>query len=228
VTCYEALSGKRAFPGDDAMSVATRVATEDATPIGAFTKVDEVLARAMSKDKDKRFASCATFGDALAAALEQRPALTPAPASLRISMTSTSRDDAPFQPNTSSLVPKQTRRWQNLLAASGVLLILGLVVIGRRQRTVDSGVSMRDLAAEFALALESRSAPTTTHSGRPPDIHTSDPRPRPSATMSASAPASASATPSASASAPPPSAPSASALPPSPTPSPAHADSGAP
>jgi eukaryotic-like serine/threonine-protein kinase len=225
-TFYEALSGKRAFPGDDAMSVATRVATEDATPIGAFANVDEVLARAMSKDKDKRFASCAIFGDALAAALELRAGAPPASASLRISMTSTSRVDTPFH-HRSSLVPKQTRRWQNLLAASAVLLIIGLVVIGRRQRNVDPGVSMRDLAAEFALVLESRAnpPPASSHVARPPEPRASEPHPRPSSSPSTLP--SASAAPSASASAAPPSsAPSASVQ--APSPSAPRADSGAP
>jgi serine/threonine protein kinase len=224
-TFYEALSGKRAFPGDDAMTVATRVATEDVTPIGAFANVDEVLARAMSKNKDKRFASCAIFGEALATALESRPGITPAPASLRISMTSTSRVDTPS--HRSSFIPKQTRRWQNLLAASAVLLIIGLVVIGRRQRGVEPGVSMREVAAEFALAIESKSAPLPV-AARPPQspaVHASDVHPHPSAAPSASA--SAAIAPSASASAAPlSSAPSASVQAvPSGAP---HSDSGAP
>jgi serine/threonine-protein kinase len=224
-TFYEALSGKRAFPGDDAMSVATRVATEDATPIGAFSSVDDVLARAMSKDKDRRFASCAIFGDALATALEQRPGITPAPASLRISMTSTSRVDTPF--HRASLVPKQTRRWQNLLAASAVLLIIGLVVIGRRQRGVDPGVSMRDLAAEFALAIESRSAPAPMppHLVHPPEVRASDPHAHASSAPPASAVPSAATAGSASAGVVP-SAPSASIQVPAPTAP--HPDSGAP
>jgi serine/threonine protein kinase len=224
-TFYEALSGKRAFPGDDAMTVATRVATEDATPIGAFANVDEVLARAMSKDKDKRFASCAIFGDALALALEQRPAMTPAPASLRISMTSTSRVDTPF--HRTSLIPKQTRRWQNLLAASAVLLIIGLVVIGRRQRSVESGVSMRDLAAEFALAIESGSGapPVASRPVHPSEPRASEPRARASAAPSASVQPSATPSVSASAAAPS-SAPSASVQ--APAGSALHGDAGTP
>jgi len=222
-TFYEALSGKRAFPGDDAMTVATRVATEEATPIGAFANVDEVLARAMSKDKGKRFASCAIFGEALATALESRPVVTPAPASLRISMTSTSRVDTPF--HRASSIPKQTRRWQNLLAASAVLLIIGLVVIGRRQRTVEPGVSMRDVAAEFALAIEWKSnpAPAAPRPAQAPATRASDPRPHPSTAPSASA----SVAPSSSAStSTPSSAPSASVQ--APAASAPHVDAGAP
>ena len=72
-TMYEAISGKRAFPGDDAVAVATLIANENPPPIaGALaldSAVDRALARALSKHPKQRFASCEEFGKALADAL---------------------------------------------------------------------------------------------------------------------------------------------------------------
>jgi len=74
-TLYEALSQKRAFPGDDAVTVAKRIQNEEPPPIaqacGLDPHVDGVLERALSKDPEARFASAGEFGDALAEALGQ-------------------------------------------------------------------------------------------------------------------------------------------------------------
>ncbi len=73
-TLYESISGTRAFPGEDAVTVAARIGTEEPKPIaqqlGLDPRVDQVLGRALTKDPARRFASCAGFGEALAAALE--------------------------------------------------------------------------------------------------------------------------------------------------------------
>ena len=75
-TLYEALSRRRAFPGEDAVSVAARITNEEppgiAVGCGLDPHVDGVLARALSKDPEKRFASAREFGDALAEALGRR------------------------------------------------------------------------------------------------------------------------------------------------------------
>jgi tRNA A-37 threonylcarbamoyl transferase component Bud32 len=76
---YEAIAGKRAFPGDDAVSVAGRIAAGPPEPIARATghsvHVDEVLARAMAKEPKDRFPSCDAFGEALARALAGHAAL---------------------------------------------------------------------------------------------------------------------------------------------------------
>lgn len=76
-TLYEALSGQRAFPGEDAVAVATRITTEQPPPIarlvGLDAEVDHVLERAMHKDPSQRFHSAAAFGEALAKTLEHEP-----------------------------------------------------------------------------------------------------------------------------------------------------------
>jgi eukaryotic-like serine/threonine-protein kinase len=76
-TMYEAISGRRAFPGDDAVAVASLITNEEpppfATVIGLDPSVDRVLLRALSKDPKRRFGSCEEFGRALADVL--RPEL---------------------------------------------------------------------------------------------------------------------------------------------------------
>ncbi len=70
---YEAISGQRAFPGEDAVSVAARIANEPparfAPAIGLLPAVDEVLGRALDRHPEARFPSCEAFGEALAQAL---------------------------------------------------------------------------------------------------------------------------------------------------------------
>jgi eukaryotic-like serine/threonine-protein kinase len=72
-TLYEALTGERAFPGDDPLAVATRVATEDPTPLrsvgGILDRASQVLLRGMAKDPARRFASCGELAEALTDAL---------------------------------------------------------------------------------------------------------------------------------------------------------------
>jgi serine/threonine protein kinase len=76
-TIYEAISGKRAFPGDDAIAVATKIGTDEPPPIasaaGVDLHVDTVLARAFSKDPRERFDTCVEFGNALSEALRMAP-----------------------------------------------------------------------------------------------------------------------------------------------------------
>jgi serine/threonine-protein kinase len=76
-TLYEAISGRRAFPGEDAVAVASKIASDDAPPVsdvaGVEPAVDGVLARALSRDPRARFETCAEFGTALADALRAGP-----------------------------------------------------------------------------------------------------------------------------------------------------------
>lgn len=204
-TLYEALSGKRAFPGDDALAVASRVTTDTPTPLGTFTAADLVLARGMAKDKTKRFESCEAFGEALATALERREAAIRTP-TWRLTADRISESPGPR----SSLVPRSTRRWQNIIAAVAVLVIAALIMVGRRQAT-SSGASLREVAEAFSAAIAARPAPAPSASSR------ARPVAPPSASSSASPSASAAPSgsgPSPSTSAPvPPSAPSASTAP---------------
>ena len=72
-TLYEAVSGVRAFPGDDAVAVANRISKEEPSPIALARalniEVDAVFRRAMSKTPAARYESARDFGVALAHAL---------------------------------------------------------------------------------------------------------------------------------------------------------------
>ena len=76
-TLYEAVSGQRAFPGEDAIAVATRITTDEPPGIADFVgldrHVDDVLARGLSKLPSARFDDARAFGAALAEALWQSP-----------------------------------------------------------------------------------------------------------------------------------------------------------
>ncbi len=76
-TLYEAVSGQRAFPGEDAIAVATRITTDEPPGIaelaGLDPHVDEVLARGLAKLPSARFEDARSFGRALAEALWQSP-----------------------------------------------------------------------------------------------------------------------------------------------------------
>lgn len=75
-TFYEALSGHRPFAGEDAITVASRITTEDPAPIaescGLDPHVDGVVLRGLAKDLHARYPTTLDFGDALAEALERR------------------------------------------------------------------------------------------------------------------------------------------------------------
>ncbi len=72
-TLYEAVSGKRAFPGDDAVAVATLITNDHPAPfaasLGLGADVDLVLARALAKSPKDRYPNCEEFGRTLAEAL---------------------------------------------------------------------------------------------------------------------------------------------------------------
>ena len=75
-TLYEALSQQRAFPGEDAVSVATRITTDVppsiAEPCGLDAHVDTILLRGLAKIPADRFPSARELGETLAEALALR------------------------------------------------------------------------------------------------------------------------------------------------------------
>jgi eukaryotic-like serine/threonine-protein kinase len=167
---YEMLSGKRAFAGEDALSTATMVATmnppllseNEAEPSRRLVlrRIDGVLSRALAKDKGDRYTTCEAFGDALAAAIDTR----------------SSGAFSTFPPgHTQSMVPRATRRWQNLVAGVGLLVIVGLIVLGRRN---DETVSKTNDDPK-------PSASPAASPSKPPAVVTS-PKPKPKPVVSAS------------------------------------------
>ncbi len=72
-TLYEALSQTRAFPGEDAVSVATRITTDTPPGIAALCgldlHIDAILQRGLAKTPADRFPSARELGETLAEAL---------------------------------------------------------------------------------------------------------------------------------------------------------------
>jgi len=176
-TLYEAVTGKRAFPGDDALAVANRVATTKHTsPTGvrpqlaSFAHLDVIFDRALAKEARTRFATCSAFGEVLAAELDGTNfgEMTPAPRS--------------------SIVPRATRRWQNAAAAFAVAVIAALVVAGRFHGE-DTGVSLKSVASAFAASVAAPRAAITAPAAATASM-THRARPAESAGADAAAPAS--------------------------------------
>ncbi len=167
-TLYEALTGARAFPGEDAVAVASRVSSGKHAHLSGypglarFGHLDAIFDRALSKEPRNRFATCEMFGNLVAAELEGRneEILTPAP---------------------SSIVPRATRRWQNMAALASVGVIGSLVAIGRFH-SGDEGVSLKSVASAFASSVGS--APhmvVAAPPGPPSQTHRANPAPSTSA-----------------------------------------------
>jgi eukaryotic-like serine/threonine-protein kinase len=141
-TIFEAICTRRAFPGEDALAIAGRIATEPAPPL-PFTaadprlvsRLDAVLGRALSKDPAARYPSCRAFGEALVAVVEARVIDTP-----RISDT----------PPPRSLIPRATRRVHNVIAGVALLVIALLIAFGRG---AGDGISLHHVAQDFAAAV---------------------------------------------------------------------------
>jgi serine/threonine-protein kinase len=156
-TLYEAITGERAFTGEDAFAIAARVATEQPPPIPADATFDArlaniVLSRAMSKDPKNRYASCREFGAAFAEALERRPPVLVLP----------SVEQAPQSVTRSSIAPAHgpTLRGQNIAAGVGLLVIICLALIGHRAEEPEGdGASLKSASSAFAAKVDGHSAP---------------------------------------------------------------------
>jgi serine/threonine-protein kinase len=172
-TLYEAVCGQRAFSGSDALVIAGKIASEPPPPLAAVgcepriaNRLSAVLRRGMAKDAADRYPSCKELGEAVAAALE-----TPLPeigavtslaarAQREIERSPTTRgveregslDLAPRESTRPSImIRRQTHRLQNIFAAIGLLTIIVLVVIGRKNR--DEGEVAKANASASASAM---------------------------------------------------------------------------
>jgi eukaryotic-like serine/threonine-protein kinase len=177
VTLYEAISGERAFPGDDAVGVAAKIAIEDARPIARRCalpdEVDVVLFRGMQKDPARRYGSASEFGDALGTSLERTYQELSTPSSARAALAG-SGTTAP------AVVIASAPPTQPLRVAVGavtIALVSGLVGYAASRGTpLFQGLP--------AIASTTAPAPSVSASAPPtsaPHAHRPPPRPRPAA-----------------------------------------------
>ena len=76
VILYELLAGERPFPGEDVTQILYKIVNEEPKPpdlsaLGELApRLQEILAKALAKDADARYASASAFGQALGALVE--------------------------------------------------------------------------------------------------------------------------------------------------------------
>jgi serine/threonine protein kinase len=166
-TIYEAISGKRAFPGDDAIAVATKIGIDAPPPIasaaGVDLHVDTVLSRAFSKDPRERFDTCVEFGNALSEALRMAPR----------SAMQTLPDEA-HRGTHDSTGARVTRAATGGIAIGAMLAIVGFQLTAHlRQREEDR----RELPAPIAVVSERiEAAPIAWLAESPKTLKSAGPR----------------------------------------------------
>jgi eukaryotic-like serine/threonine-protein kinase len=181
-TLYEAVSGQRAFPGEDAIAVATRITNEEPPPIAEFAgvdaHVDEVLARGLAKDPANRYQDASAFGLALSEALLQSPR---AKLATLPDQRHRSQEPSAHESRSARLLIGGAAIGA-LLGIAGFQLTLGLREPERsaeaRSESVDTGNSAARPAAITAVASESpkppkaKPSPNRRDAGAPRAAHT--------------------------------------------------------
>lgn len=221
-TLYEAMTGARAFGGDDPVVTAGKVSNEPPPPLPPDLAAPQVvralgaaLSKGVAKEVDGRFASCIDLGEAVARAVERagegsafhptletleppsdngvatgdRLELERRPLSSRIAMERAARRAVTPIPTpygeTPTLTPivvrAETNRWQNILVALALVVIVTLVVVGKK--------STAPASPEAAKGAPSASAPysvTSAPTVSAPASTGKRPAPRPHSSSSSS------------------------------------------
>lgn len=171
---YEGLRGERAFPGDDAVEVAARIAQDPPARFCADrnlpTEVDDILLRAMARAPVDRFPSCEALGELLADALA--PAITP-PAR---AMMASSSGRLPI-PDTTPQAEHHERRWgQVALGASVIVATAALLVHTALRHEDDPRLTLApsaSISAEPVPSASERPRASSSPSVRAPRLRTS-------------------------------------------------------
>jgi serine/threonine-protein kinase len=169
-TLYEALSQRRAFPGEDAVSVATRITTDVPENIaqlcGLDAHVDAILLRGLAKTPAERFPSARELGETLAEALGIRTR------KMQPTLPDEHHRRAPWQ------VPAESRSWRTFVGGAAFGGLLGVAAlqlsnvlrepeIGGQADAAGPHVALAYLA-ERATAHRLPEAPVPSTSGRKP------------------------------------------------------------
>jgi serine/threonine-protein kinase len=161
-TLYEALSQQRAFPGEDAVSVATRITTDVPPGIaqlcGLDPHVDAILLRGLAKDPAVRFPSARELGETLAEALGIRTR------KMQPTLPDEHHRRAPWQ------APPERRGVRTFVggAAVGGLLGVAALQLSNLLREPDVGPSTADSAHAPIAYLAERAAPKRSADVTPP------------------------------------------------------------
>lgn len=182
-TLYEAISGERAFPGDDAVSVASKIANDPPEPFAADLRypdeLDAILLRGMAKNPSDRFGSCKELGQALLDALLANPGAGKVATSAGVGV---DRPSETLVGARLSKTPEPTfeptarpRPLRVFLGGVTVLVLAGLVVRSVLRDTRDTP-AYAQASASTQQPVQPPQAPTAE-----PDPPARKPRPRPSA-----------------------------------------------
>lgn len=177
-TLYEAVSGERAFPGDDAVLVAARIASGGAEPfatrIGYAPTLDDVFARATARFPEERFESCAAFGTALARALDPTPSDDEEVDDVRSSSVRAADDAAAVRSaadrSTTAARPER-KPWQILIGGLVVVIVVALLVRAALKNRDAALAEPAAASAASASAAPSTSAPQRAESRETRPLH---------------------------------------------------------
>ena len=158
-TLYEAVSGVRAFPGADPLAISHSIANQEPAPFDpslgeprAMNRLLTVLRRGMAKDRALRFDSCDELGRAVARALDTGVTLTEPPLSI----------SGEYAARSSVMIRKATHRFQNVAVALALLLLVSLVVFGKKSPRDPGDLSLKDAGAAFEKVVTPTIRPATT------------------------------------------------------------------
>jgi len=169
-TIYEAITAARAFGSEDAITTAGKVTSEPPPPIhesiasrSVLDQLESALNKGMAKDPKQRFASCAELGEAIGKALD--PPLLPdvveverTPLSSRMVIITERSSNAPPSggetPRPSIMIRQKRNRSQNIAAGVALLVIIVLVIFGRRSAD-EAREAAKDAGAETPSAAPS-------------------------------------------------------------------------
>ncbi len=162
-TLYEALSAERAFPGDDAVAVAAKIANDAPEPIalrlGLPPAVDEVLGRALDRRPERRYPSCAEFGAAFAQALQR------APSSAVLKLVSAPSEAAAAQPVARASDPPRERTTGQVILGAAVVVVTATLLVRTALRSAEEGDD--DPIAAVPAASQSVGVPSARPHGSP-------------------------------------------------------------
>jgi serine/threonine-protein kinase len=183
---YEAITAARAFGGEDAITTAGRVSNDAPAPIHesiasetVLKNLEAALHRGLAKDPKERFASCTELGEAVGRALD--PPLLPevleverTPLSSRMVII-TERTSLTPPPGTGSETPlrpsimirQRTHRAQNIVAAIALLVIVVLVLLGRRSNEQAKLEAAKDAGVDPSVAPSAMPRPPSKPKAHP-------------------------------------------------------------